>query len=52
MFNMDYKYYTDESLNACIMKHTYMKLILNSFVPLKDEDLEEVPIPPKGRMTS
>lgn len=47
MFNMDYTYYTDEFLNACLSNYTDLKLTARSFVALKDEDLEEAPVPVK-----
>lgn len=43
--NMDHTYYTDEFLDAYITSHAHIELTADVFVPLKDEYLDEMPIP-------
>jgi hypothetical protein len=43
----DYTYYTDEFLNACLSHVSDIKLTADTFVSVKDEELEENPLPLK-----
>ena len=45
MFNMDHTHYTDEFLDVCLLGYTDIELTAHSFVPLKDEELDETPVP-------
>lgn len=42
----DHTYYTDAFLNACLENHVAIRLTAHPFVPLRDEELEEAPVPP------
>jgi hypothetical protein len=43
----DHTYYTDEFLNACLSHVSRIKLTADPFVPVKDDELEENPLPLK-----
>lgn len=45
MFGMDHTYYTDAFLDACLLGHTTIELTAKPFTNVKDEEIEETPIP-------
>ncbi|WEL37852.1 hypothetical protein PFJ87_01g01060 [Encephalitozoon hellem] len=42
---MDHTYYTDAFLDACLLGYTSIELTASPFTNIKDEEIEEVPIP-------
>lgn len=45
MINMDHTYYTDAFLDACLLDYASIELTARPFATIKDEDMEEAPIP-------
>ncbi|AHL30071.1 uncharacterized protein Eint_010975 [Encephalitozoon intestinalis ATCC 50506] len=45
MFVQDHTYYTDAFLDACLLNFERIELTAKPFTNIKDEDLEESPVP-------